>query len=219
MDYILYGSPHSLPTYKVALMLRLSAVSFQFRYVSFQKEQHKTAEFRALSRWGQVPVLTIDGQPYFQSAAIVEYLSETLGTFGGTNARNRQTIREWMFWNSDVLTPPVFACYGVRLGEQKLLPIDVDPTLARYHRQRAEDALNILNEHLTDSGFLCTNTPSIADLNCYADIAFADICEIDVTARPNISRWAGEIEQLPGFAQPFELLEMKDAMIIGDERT
>ena len=32
--FTLYGSPHSLPTYKVALMLRLSDEPFSFRYVS-----------------------------------------------------------------------------------------------------------------------------------------------------------------------------------------
>ena len=32
--FTLYGSPHSLPTYKVALMLRLAGAPFSFRYVS-----------------------------------------------------------------------------------------------------------------------------------------------------------------------------------------
>ena len=36
-DFILYGSPHSQFTYKVALMLRLSGHPFAFRYVSFQR--------------------------------------------------------------------------------------------------------------------------------------------------------------------------------------
>jgi len=43
--FTLYGSPHSLPTYKVALMLRLSGEPFSFRYVSFQKGMYKTPEF------------------------------------------------------------------------------------------------------------------------------------------------------------------------------
>jgi glutathione S-transferase len=66
--FTLYGSPHSLPSYKVALMLRLSGQPFSFRYVSFQKGMHKTAEFSALSRWGQVPVLVESGRIYNQSA-------------------------------------------------------------------------------------------------------------------------------------------------------
>jgi hypothetical protein len=69
--FTLYGSPHSLPTYKVALMLRLSGEPFRFRYVSFQKGMHQTAEFLALSRWRQVPVLVDGTRAYLQSAAIV----------------------------------------------------------------------------------------------------------------------------------------------------
>src|SRR5207253_9741533 len=55
--FTLHGSPHSLPTYRVALMMRLGRAGFTFRYVSFQLGMHLTPEFRALSRWGQVPVL------------------------------------------------------------------------------------------------------------------------------------------------------------------
>jgi glutathione S-transferase len=40
VSFILHGSPHSLPTYRVALMLRLSRVGFAFRYVSFQRKMH-----------------------------------------------------------------------------------------------------------------------------------------------------------------------------------
>ena len=40
--FTLYGSPHSLATYKVALMLHLAVEPFSFRYVSFQKGMHKT---------------------------------------------------------------------------------------------------------------------------------------------------------------------------------
>ena len=86
--FTLYGSPHSLPTYKVALMLRLSGEPFSFRYVSFQKGMHKTPEFLALSRWGQVPVLVESGRIYNQSAAIVEHLAETLGRFQGLIRRH-----------------------------------------------------------------------------------------------------------------------------------
>jgi glutathione S-transferase len=88
--FTLYGSPHSLPTYKVALMLRLAGEPFSFRYVSFQKGMHKTAEFLALSRWGQVPVLVDSGRIYHQSAAIVEHLAQTLGRLQGGDAATRR---------------------------------------------------------------------------------------------------------------------------------
>jgi len=56
--FVLYGSPHSLPTYKVALMLHMSGEPFSFRYVSFQKGMHNLALAKAsgidVGRWKNV---------------------------------------------------------------------------------------------------------------------------------------------------------------------
>src|SRR5262245_55358985 len=169
--FTLYGSPHSLPTYKVALMLRLSGEPFSFRYVSFQKRMHKTPEFLRLSRWGQVPVLVDDGRVHVQSAAIVEHLAETLGRFQRRAEATRQSVREWVCWDGDALFPPVFGCYGVQLGQRKLLPIVVDPVIAAYHRRRAEAALETLDIHLARSGhYLCASEPTVADVFCLGDV-------------------------------------------------
>jgi glutathione S-transferase len=212
-EITLYGSPHSLPTYKVALMLSLSRTPFSFRYVSFQKGMHRTPEFLALSRWGQVPVLVDGERVYLQSAAIVEHLAETLGQFRGADAASRQATREWLYWDVDVLFPPIFNCYGVQLGQRKLLPIKVEPVIAQYHRQRAEVALSILDSNLVDRDYLCTAEPTIADLFCYGDVAFAELCEFDLTRWTNVADWSARMTALAGFKAPFELLAMESAEI------
>jgi glutathione S-transferase len=209
--FTLYGSPHSLPTYKVALMLRLSGEPFSFRYVSFQKQMHRTPEFLALSRWGQVPVLLDGDRAHFQSAAIVEHLAETLGKFQGHDPVTRQAMREWLYWDVDALFPPIFGCYGVQLGRRKLLPISVEPKIAEYHIQRAESALSTLDSHLAHSDYLCAAEPTIADVFCYGDVAFADICEFDLERWSNVADWAARVTALAGFKAPFELLAMEDA--------
>jgi glutathione S-transferase len=209
--FTLYGSPHSLPTYKVALMLRLAGEPFSFRYVSFQKGMHKTAEFLALSRWGQVPVLVDSGRIHLQSAAIVEHLAQRLGRFQGGDAATRQAVREWLYWDVDVLFPPIFGCYGVALGQRKLLPISVEPTIADYHRRRAETALSVLDSHLAGRSYLCAAEPTIADLFCYGDVAFAEICAFDLDRWSNVAAWTERVTALAGFQAPFSLLAMENA--------
>jgi glutathione S-transferase len=211
--FTLYGSPHSLPTYKVALMLNLSGEPFSFRYVSFQKGMHRAPEFLALSRWGQVPVLVDNGRVHLQSAAIVEHLAKTLGRFQGPDEATRQLVREWLYWDVDVLFPPVFGCYGVQLGQRKLLPISVDPVIADYHRRRAEAGLAVLDSHLTQGLYLCAAEPTIADLFCYGDVAFAEVCEFDLNHWNNVAGWAQRLKSLPGFKAPFALLKMEDAEV------
>jgi len=209
--FTLYGSPHSLPTYKVALMLHMSDEPFSFRYVSFQKGAHKTPEFRALSRWGQVPVLVDNGRVYLQATAIVEHLAETLGRFQGSDPATRQLEREWLYWEVDVLFPPIFNCYGVQLGKQNLLPISVEPAIADYHGRRVEAALSVFDSHLAHESYLCSGAPTVADLVCRCDVAFAEILAIDLGRWKNVSDWAARVAALPGFKPPFELLSMADA--------
>jgi len=210
--FALYGSPHSLPTYKVALMLRLTGAPFSFRYVSFQRGMHKTPEFLALSRWGQVPVLVDGERVHVQSAAIVEHLAAVLGQFQGHDAEARQAIREWLYWDVDALFPPIFNAYSVQLGQRGLLPISVEPAIAEYNRRRAQAAMSALDSQLAGRLYLCADEPTIADLFCYGDIAFAEICEFDLRGWSEVvARWAERIKALDGFEAPFELLAMQDA--------
>lgn len=192
-------------------MLRLSGEPFSFRYVSFQKGMHSAPEFLALSRWGQVPVLVDSERVLLQSAAIVERLADTLGRFRGRDPMARQAIREWLYWAVDTLSGPVLSCYGVELGQKGLLPISVEPVIADYHRRRAEVALGTLDSHLADGRYLCSTEPTIADVFCYGDVAFAEICAFDLKRWTNVASWAQKVMLLSGFKAPFALLAMEDA--------
>jgi glutathione S-transferase len=193
-------------------MLRLSRTRFTFRYVSFQRGMHLMPEFRALSRWGQVPVLEHGRRVFVQSAAILEYLAETLDCFGPADVAARQQIREWLFWDADRLMP-LYAWYGVELGGRKLLPLSFDPVLVAEFDRKGRAALNSLEAHLSGHRFLVGDGATIADICCYGDIAFARLSNKDLAAWPNILAWADRIEALPGFAAPFGLLAMQDAEI------
>jgi len=194
-------------------MLRLCGAGFSFRYVSFQKGMHLTPEFRALSRWGQVPVLEHDGQVLLQSAAILEHLSRALGRFGGGDASTAQKVREWLFWDADRLMPPLYSWYGVELGRRGLLPLSFDPALVAEFERKGRAALDVLAAHLSARMFLVGTAPTTADICCYADIAFAKLSGKDLAEWPNVTVWAERIEALPGFAPPFDLLAMRDAEI------
>lgn len=211
--WILHGSPHSQFTYKVALMLRLSGRRFHFRYVSFQKGTHRTPEFLALSRFGQVPVLEVGSEVLCQSAAILEYVADLLGTFTAPDAYGRQRIREWLFWDADRLSSPIYGCYGDALARRKLLPVPQNAVISEYNRRRAEAALVTLDGQLGLGPYLAGESPSIADLACYGDVAFADLSELDLTGFQNIHRWHDSLTRLEGFMEPFELLRMEDAEI------
>ena len=78
---------------------------------------------------------------------------------------------------------------------------------------RAEAALAVLDSHLTGRDYLCAAEPTIADLFCYGDVAFADLCAFDLSRWTNVAGWVGRVTALPGFKAPFALLAMEDADI------
>jgi glutathione S-transferase len=191
----------------------MSDEAFAFRYVSFQKGMHRTSEFLTLSRWGQVPVL-VDGEcVHVQSAAIVEYLSEALDRFRGTDTAALQAIREWLYWDVDALFPAVFGCYASELDRKKLLPLNIDPAIAAFRRKGAETAILSLDGHLKPGAFLCAATPTVADIFCLGDVTFAEECGFNLGRWPNVAAWAARLRALPGFIRPFELLPMHDAAL------
>ena len=109
--------------------------------------------------------------------------------------------------------PPLYAWYGVELGRRGLLPLSFDPVLVAGFDRKGAAALHVLDAHLASRHFLVGDAPTIADICCYADIAFAWLTGRDLAEWPNAVAWAGRIEALPGFAAPFDLLAMQDAEI------
>jgi glutathione S-transferase len=89
----------------------------------------------------------------------------------------------------------------------------LDPALVAEFDRRGSAALNVLDAHLSERRFLVGGTLTIANICCYADIAFAKLTGRDFAAWPNVTAWAGRIEALPGFAEPFVLLAMQNAEI------
>lgn len=75
-------------------------------------------------------------------------------------------------------------------------------------------ALAVLDLNLAQGRYLCADEPTIADLFCYGDVAFVEICNIATSGWPNVSRWAESVTLLPGFKAPFELLATEDAEVL-----
>ncbi len=209
--FVLYGTPHSQFTYKVALMLALCGAKFSFRYTSFRAGAHRKPAFRVLSRFGQVPVLQHGGRALVQAGAILEHLSEVLGRFGGKDAPARLDIREWLFWDTDRLAPPIYHSYGMKLGAMGLIPLNGDPVLLAHHHARAATALAILDRILEGRIYLVGDALTIADIACYADVAFARRSDIDIGAWASVARWAARIETRPQIRRPMEMLPTSDA--------
>ncbi|MGE0714550.1 MAG: glutathione S-transferase family protein [Alphaproteobacteria bacterium] len=200
MAMTLYGSPLSFPTYKVALMLSMAGEPFTFKYVNLRQGEHKTPEFLAKNRFGQVPVLDDGGEHFCQSNAILTHLSEKLGKLAGDAPRQ---TREWLAWEADQLLPGI-----ARPRFFKRFAPDTDPGLVKHYVDRGEGALATLDKALGAAPFLGGKAPSIADVSVYATVVHAAEGGFELGRWPNVQAWVGRMGIEKGVRPAVDLMPM-----------
>ena len=201
----LHGIAFSGPTYKVGLMLTLAGEPFDYVHVNMMQGEHKQPAHLSKQRYGQVPLL-IDrnnGRHLCQSAAILEYLSDTLGRFGGATLDERLQAREWLYWDFDRLSSHVYRARTIRLGIRPAGPEVLEACMTE-----GNGALATLDRHLAGRGWIVGEGATIADIDIYGVVAFADEAGFDLSAYSHLQAWMGRVEAMPGFAGTKALLPM-----------
>ncbi len=202
----LHGIALSGPTYKAALMLALSGEAFDYVHVPLREGAHKQPAYLAKQRYGQVPLL-IDrnnGRHLCQSAAILEYLSDTLGKFGGSTLEERLQAREWLYWDFDRLAPSVYRTRAAKRGIRQFAP-----EVLEMYAAEAAAALKVLDGHLAGRSWIVGESLTIADIDIFGVLAFAGEAEIDLSPYPHVSAWLARMEALPGVKLPQNFLPME----------
>lgn len=194
--YTLHGIFASGPTYKVALMLRLTNTPFDYEHVDLRAGAHKADAFLARNRYGQVPVLEDSQTDYClcQSSVILDYLADETGKFGGKDRGERLRAREWQLWGAGNLTTGIYRTRAAKLGFFKF-----PEAIAEANLQTALAALKELNGLLDGREWLVGKGATMADIDIYGIAAYAPQAGIDLAAYGNVRKWLARVEALPGF--------------------
>jgi glutathione S-transferase len=199
----LHGLSRSGPSYKVGLMLSLAGEPFDYVHVNLREGEHKQPAYLSKQRFGQVPLLvdTSNGRNLCQSAAIMEYLADTLGKFGGATLEERFQAREWLYWDFDRLAPPIYRLRGIRMGFRQ-----GGPEIIEMYAADGAAALTTLDRHLAGKSWIVGQSVTIADIDVYGVVGYAGEAEIDLGQYSNITAWMKRMEALPGFSAQQSLL-------------
>lgn len=188
----LYGSALSGHTHRVALLLRMLSLTYEF--VEAGAEVRATEKFRALNPWGQIPVL-VDGETVLgDSNAILIYLVKRYAPESHwlpNDPVGAALTQQWLCKAAgEVRYGPASARLIAQFG------VDEDYAFATKTTARL---LPHLEQHLTHRHFLVGTSATVADLACYSYIALAPEGGISLDSYPAIREWLLRIEQLPGF--------------------
>ena len=210
----LYAMPKSGNCYKVAWMLRLLNLDYEFIPTSFVDGGTKSEAFLQKNPNGQVPLLELDnGQRLAESNAILLYLAEQQTeqadtiTSSDEKTRNlaplllprddyvRALTYQWLFFEQYSHEPAI----AVRRAN-----VIFDRPCAEERMQlllnMGNKALTVMEKQLDKTEFLVRDEGmTIADIALFAYTHVAHEGGYDLSTLPNIQRWLKRVRQSPGF--------------------
>jgi glutathione S-transferase len=198
---ILYGNLESGHSYKVRLALTLLGIEHEYRIVDLDlPREQRRADFRAVSPYGEIPVLVDGGVPLAQSNAILLHLARRTGRLGGE--LDQDLLAQWLFWEANRI--------GISVANLRAILRWAPQTpnaVKAWLRARAIADLGHLDGELAAKPFILGDSATVVDLSCCGYLFWADQAEIDLNEWPAVAAWLDRIRALPRWAAPYDLMK------------
>ena len=189
----LHDSAFSGNAYKIHLFLALLGLDYETETVDLKAGGNRTEAFLRRNPRGQVPVLEDDGLIIWDSQAILVYIARR---YGGTDwlPTDAAPMAEVMQWMAVAENECLYGLAGARAVKRFGRSWDLEwcQTLGRA-------GLDVLEGRLKERDWLALDRPTIADLACYPYVALAPEGSISLDDFPNVGRWIGRVQSLPGY--------------------
>ncbi|MEB2653568.1 glutathione S-transferase family protein [Pseudomonas siliginis] len=189
----LYRHPLSGHSHRVELMLSLLNVPTELVFVDLMKGAHKTPEFLALNRFGQVPVIDDNGTVLADSNGILVYLASKYGNgqWLPSDPVEQAKVQRWLSVaagqiSSGPATARLITVFGAGY--------DAADAIKRSHA-----LLQVMEDELANSAFLAGDKATVADVAAYTYVAHAPEGNVSLEDYPNVRAWLERVEALPKF--------------------
>lgn len=193
---------HYWPTpngHKITLFLEEAGLDYAIKPVNIGKGEQFEAAFLAISPNNRMPAI-VDHAPLdgggplsvFESGAILRYLADKTGRFGGSDARSRVVVDEWLAWQIGGLGPMTgqYGHFNVYAPEKIAYAIE------RYTKE-VQRLLGVLDRRLKDRAFIAGDGYSIADMAAYPWINPYTKAPLDLEPFAEVRRWHASIAARP----------------------
>jgi len=183
---------------RVHWVLREAGVEYEAVSIDLTKGQHKTAEFLAVNPYGKLPALVDRTETITESAAICTYIAENypdrkLVPQQGSIARAH--YYQWICFCIAEMEPQLWSIRKNMIlypKEQRSLQA------IRVGKQEYDNAVRILDMHLSDKQYVLGETFSAADIVVCYDLIWADTLKL-LANYPVLTAYVDRLKQRPGF--------------------
>lgn len=204
MTMKLYCFGESGNSYKAALALELAGADWQPIYVDFFNGEARSETYlTTVNDMGEAPVLVDGDITLSQSGAIQAYISEKTGRFLGETPDDKRQVLRWVFWDNHKLSSQA----GGTRFLMNFLPEAKRPTeVIAFQQGRLKSAYSVLNRHLESRDWMVGDGITNADISCCGYLFYPEPFGFVRADWPNIDRWLGNIEALPAWKHPYDLM-------------
>ena len=185
------------------LELGIKEAEYDAWLINIQDGEQFSSGFVEVNPNSKIPALmdhsTSPSSRVFESGAIMLYLAEKFAAFIPKAPAQRTQCLNWLFWNigSVPFLGGGFGHFFAYAPEKLEYPIE------RYTME-VKRQLNLLDQHLADTRYLCGDESSIADMAnmaWYGALVMGKLYEaaefLDVSTYKNVIRWTQDIQQRP----------------------
>jgi len=203
--YRLHCFSQSGNCFKVAFLLRALGQPWEPVFVDFMHGITRDESWRRESNeMGEVPILEDGARRLTQSGAILTYLAEKHGKFGGPSPEERYEILRWLLFDNHKFTS-YFASYRFMKAFGPAAP---DPAVMGWLKSRIDIAFGIVEKRLAARPFIVGDAPTIADFSLSGYLFYPkEESEVGIARDyPNMDAWLGRLRRIVGWAAPYDIL-------------
>ncbi|MFN2329802.1 MAG: glutathione S-transferase family protein [Chromatocurvus sp.] len=201
---------------KVALFLEESGLDYEAIPIDGKRGDQHTPTFKVINPNSKVPAIIDEGQPVFDSNAILLYLAEKTGLFlPGDEPGARGQLLSWLMFIASGVGP--FSGQAVHF--RKFAPETVPYAIKRYDFE-ARRHWQIVDDRLARSRYMLGHTYTIVDMAVWGwgDRLTYMLADDDIMARyPNLDRFMREIDARPAAKRARDLPNRHEFKVEMDE--
>jgi len=200
-DLKFYYTPMSSAT-RIHWALEELGVEYEKVRIDLAAGEQKKPEYLALNPNGKIPLLVAEGEPIFESLAILLYLGERFGVDKGlfpSPSMARAVAFKWMAWGSVTLTEAIFRY--MRNTSERFPAEERNAKAGETAKNDVHTALGILDKALADKQYLLGADFSLVDVSIVSLVPFLARVGIDTGSYANINAWVGRCMTRPALGR------------------
>lgn len=194
----LWGTPNG---YKVAIALEEMRLDYEINWVNIGTGEQHEPEYLRISPNGKIPAIVDHetGISLMESGAILQYLAEKTGQFGGETQHDRWNVTQWLHWQIGGLGPMMGQANHFRGLKDK------NPYGETRYRNETARLFRVLESQLEGRDYIAGDY-SIADMAAVAWAGMAPMMADErLTTCRNVMAWIERNVARPATARAIAL--------------